>query len=100
MARKKRNTTTYLVMVHDDGSPAEVLLPDGRMALLLPSGDMCAATTAIVTNGVIRRHRNRITVELDTEPNIEWARDEIRIDEGPAVAARARLEVHPMVCFD
>ena len=43
MARKKKTentTTTYLVMVHSDGRPAEVLLPDGRMALLIPEHEI------------------------------------------------------------
>lgn len=100
MARKKRNTTTYLVMVHDDGSPAEVLLPDGRMALLLPSTESWLCTTAFITNGVIRRRRGKIMIECDSDSDIEAVREEIRIDEGPAAAARARLEACPMVCFD
>lgn len=100
MAKKKRNTTTYLVMVHDDGSPAEVLLPDGRMALLLPSTESWLCTTAIISNGVIRRSRGKITIESDLDSDIEAVREEIRDQESPAAAARARLEVHTLVCFD
>jgi hypothetical protein len=29
----------YMVIVHDDGRPTEVILPDGRMGLLFPRAD-------------------------------------------------------------
>lgn len=32
-------TQAYMVLVHDDGRPTEVILPDGRVGLLYPRAD-------------------------------------------------------------
>lgn len=104
MARKKKTenaTTTYLVMFHSDGSPAQVLLPDGRMALLLPEHEAYACTRARIFTGVIQRHRNgAVEIISDEDESIESLRDEM-ISDGvdPRTVKAMKLEHHPLVSF-
>lgn len=102
MARKKRSTTTYLVMVHDDGSPTEVLLPDGRLALLVPPHDFYPCTTAFTTTGVIRRLRGgAVEFVSDGEESPDAVRENLIFDgENPRTVRAMKLETQLMVSFD
>ena len=104
MARKKKTesiTTTYLVMVHSDGRPAEVLLPDGRMALLVPESDLYPCTRAQVFQGVVHRRKNDfITVYGEDGESIEDIKEGLIFDGHDPKSVRAmKLEHHPMVSF-
>jgi hypothetical protein len=99
MARKKRSTTTYLVMVHDDGSPIDVLLPDGRMAILLPDTSLDALRSSDVFVGTVR-HRRGGTLEIMSEfGDIDETRQRIIDEEGGRRGAAARLELRTMISF-
>lgn len=104
MARKKKTestTTTYLVMVHSDGRPADVLLPDGRMALLIPEHETYLCTRASLFNGVIQRHRSGVVEILsDEDESIEDIRESLIFDgDDPRKVKAMKIEKHPMVSF-
>ena len=97
MARKKKpnETTTYLVMVHSDGRPTQVLLPDGRMAILVPQNDLYACT------GVVRKLRG-MTFEImsDEDESIEDIREGLIFDgHDPKEVKAMKLEKCPLISF-
>ena len=104
MARKKKQenvTTTYLVMVHSDGSPTQVLLPDGRMAILVPQNDLYACTDASTFTGVVRKLRGR-TFEImsDEDESIEDIREGLIFDGyDPKKVKAMKLEKCPLISF-
>ena len=105
MARKKKTettTTTYLVMVHSDGRPTEVLLPDGRMALLVPESDLFPCTRAQVFTGVVHRPRSGVVEILsDEDESIEDIRESLIFDgDDPRRVRAMKIEKHPLVSFD
>lgn len=105
MARKKKTentTTTYLVMVHSDGRPAEVLLPDGRMALLIPEHEIGLCTRALVFTGVVHRPRTgNIEILSDEDESIEDLREAMIFDgdADPRKVKAMKIEKHPLVSF-
>lgn len=104
MPRKKKqpNTTTmYLVMVHSDGSPTQVLLPDGRMAILIPETDLYPYTEAKTFTGVVRKLRGgKLEIMSDEDESIEDIREGMIFDGHDPKEVRAmKLEKHPMISF-
>ena len=105
MARKKKTesiTTTYLVMVHSDGRPAEVLLPDGRMALLIPEHDLFPCTRAQVFTGVVHRPRTgNVEILSDEDESIEDIREAMIFDgdADPRKVKAMKIEKQPLVSF-
>lgn len=103
MGKKKQEnvTTTYLVMVHSDGRPTEVLLPDGRMALLVPQNDLYPCTSAEVSQGVVHRRKNGfLTVYGEDGESIEDIKEGLIFDGHDPKEVRAmKLEHHPFVSF-
>ena len=104
MPRKKKqpNTTTmYLVMVHSDGSPTQVLLPDGRMAILIPETDLYPYTEAKTFTGVVRKLRGgKLEIMSDEDESIEDIKEGMIFDGHDPKEVRAmKLEHHPFVSF-
>jgi len=104
MARKKKQenvTTTYLVMVHSDGTPTQVLLPDGRMAILIPETDLYPCTGAKAFTGVVRKLRGgKFEIMSDEDESIEDIKEGMIFDGHDPKAVRAmKLEKHPMISF-
>ena len=105
MPRKKKPenvTVSYLVMVHSDGRPTEVILPDGRMAILVPHSDLYPCTTASVFTGVVHRLRSG-TFELmsDEDESIEDIKEGMIFDgHDPKVVKAMKLEKHPLISFE
>ena len=104
MARKKKQesaTTTYLVMVHSDGRPTEVILPDGRMAILLKENDLYPCDRAQVFQGVVHRRKNGfVTVYGEDGESIEDIKEGLIFDGHDPKSVRAmKFEQHPMVSF-
>ena len=103
MGKKKQEniTTTYLVMVHSDGRPAEVILPDGRLALLVPESDLYPCTRASVSQGVVHRRKNGfVTLYGEDGESIEDIREGLIFDGHDPKGVRAmKLEHHPLVSF-
>jgi hypothetical protein len=102
MARKKKaenTTTTYLVMFHSDGSPAQVLLPDGRMAILSPEYDLYACTTAAVSDCVLIRRKDG-GVDVWEGSSIDEVRSTLMIDGfDKRQIDKMKIEKHFMVTF-
>ena len=104
MARKKKTesiTTTYLVMVHSDGRPADVLLPDGRMAFLIPAHEIYLCNKAALVTGVVQRHRSGVVEILsDEDESIEDIRESLIFDgDDPRKVKAMKIEKHPLVSF-
>jgi hypothetical protein len=105
MAKKKSDsvtTTTYLVMVHSDGRPTEVLLPDGRLALLVPEADLYPCTRAQVITGVVHRPKTgNIEILSDELESIEDIREAMIFDgdADPRKVRAMKIEHHPLISF-
>jgi hypothetical protein len=102
MAKKKPNeTTTYLVVVHSDGRPTQVILPDGRMALLVPHDDMYFCDKASVFTGVVRRGRGRkIDLISDEAEQLDDIRESMIFDgASPKDVKSMKLEHQLMISF-
>ena len=104
MPRKKKqpNTTTmYLVMVHSDGSPTQVLLPDGRMAILIPENDLYPYTEAKTFTGVVRKLRGgKLEIMSDEDESIEDIKEGMIFDGHDPKEVRAmKLEKCPLISF-
>lgn len=102
MARKKsREAKAYLVMVYDDGSPSEVILPDGRMAYLVERDNLYFCDGAKTFTGVVRKLRaGKVELISDEEESIEGMKEGM-ISEGedPRSVKSMKLEHHLMVSF-
>jgi hypothetical protein len=102
MSRKKKQTketTTFLVMVHSDGSPAQVLLPDGRMAIMSPEYDLYACTRALVSDCVLIRKKDG-GVEVWEDASIDDVRSTLMIDGfNVREINKMKIEKHPIVKF-
>ena len=104
MGKKKKQEnviTTYLVMVHSDGTPTQVLLPDGRMALLIPEHEVCLCTKAKPFTGVVRKLRGgKFEIMSDDDESIEDIKEGMIFDgHDPKVVRAMKLEKHPMISF-
>lgn len=104
MPRKKKTenvTTTYMVMVHSDGSPTQVILPDGRMAILLPERDLYPCNEARTFTGIVRKLRDgKLEVVSDEDESIEDLKEGMVFDGHDPKEVRAmKLERHPMISF-
>lgn len=103
MGKKKQENTTamYIVMVHSDGSPTQVLLPDGRMAILIPQNDLYPCTEASTFTGVVRKLRGgKFEIMSDEDENIEDIREGLIFDGyDPKEAKAMKLEKCPLISF-
>jgi hypothetical protein len=102
MARKKvREAKAYLVMVYEDGSPTEVILPDGRMALLVPHDDLYFCDAARTFTGVVRKLKaGKVEILSDEEESIEDLKEGMIFDgEDPKAVRSMKLEHHLMISF-
>jgi hypothetical protein len=103
MAKKKKpnETTTYLVMVHSDGRPTQVILPDGRMAILIQQHDLYPCNEVSTFTGVVRKLRGgKFEIMSDEDESIEDIKEGMIFDGHDPKAVRAmKLEKHPLVSF-
>jgi hypothetical protein len=101
VARKKKEAKAYLVMVYEDGSPTQVILPDGRMALLIPHDDMYFCDKASVFTGVVRKLRaGKVELVSDEEESIDDLKEGMIFDgEDPRAVRSMKLEHQLMISF-
>ena len=104
MARKKERKVraVYTIFEYEDGGPMEAILPDGRLALVVPPHDLYQCTTAKVALGaVVHRRGGKIEIIDDCCKDIEDARDRAaEYGYEPREIRRMKLEIRPMVSFD
>jgi hypothetical protein len=104
VARKKKaegTTITYLVMVHSDGRPSQVVLPDGRMALLVMHDDMYFCDKTDVFTGVVRRRRaGKVDIISDEAEQLDDIRESMLFDGvSPKDVKSMKLEHQLMISF-
>lgn len=102
MARKKaKEAKAYLVMVYEDGSPSEVILPDGRMAFLIPHDDMYFCDKVSIFTGVVKRGRaGKVELISDEEEPLDDVREGMIFDGGsPKDVKSMKLEHQLMISF-
>lgn len=105
MGRKKKPenvTVSYLVMVHSDGRPTEVILPDGGMAILIPQNDLYPCTQASTFTGVVRRLRSGLLeIMSDEDESIEDIKEGMIFDGyDPKEVRSMKLEKHTLISFE
>jgi hypothetical protein len=103
MARKKerRVKAVYTVFEYEDRGPMEVILPDGRLALLLPSQDLYPCDAATVMNGCVRRLRGgKIEILDDSSNTLDEARENLKFSYDDGDVHKMALEIRPMVSFN
>jgi hypothetical protein len=102
MARKKTNeTTTYLVMVHSDGRPTQVILPDGRMAILIQQYDLYPCTEVSTFTGVVSKKKSgKVEIYGEDGESVEDIKEGLIFDgHDPRTVKALKLEHHPLVSF-
>ena len=103
MAKKKKpnETTTYLVMVHSDGRPTQVILPDGRMTILIQQHDLYPCTEVSTFTGVVSRKKGgKFEIYGDGGESIEDIKESLIFDgHDPRTVRALKLEHHPLVSF-
>ena len=105
MARKKKaesTTITYLVMVHSDGRPSQVVLPDGRMALLVLHDDLSFCDKTDIFTGVVRRLRaGKVDIISDEAEQLDDIRESMLFDGvSPKDVKSMKLEHQLMISFN
>jgi hypothetical protein len=103
MARKKERKVkaVYTVFEYEDKGPMEVILPDGRLALLIPSQDLYLCESATVMNGCVRRLRGgKIEILDDTSDTLEQARESLKFSYDDGEVNKMALEIRPVVSFN
>ena len=104
MARKKKERAVkgvYTVFEYEDGGPMEVILPDGRMAILIDGENLYECTRTTTTTGCVRRLRNgKIELMDDNCNDVEETRTVLREDGvAPDAGRKMVFELRPMVSF-
>ena len=103
MAKKKKpnETTTYLVMVHSDGRPTQVILPDGRMAILIQQHDLYPCTEVSTFKGVVSRKKSgKVEIYSEDGESVEDVKEGLIIDGyDPRTVRALKLEHLPLVSF-
>ena len=83
MARKKERKikAVYTVFEYEDKGPMEVILPDGRLAILVATNDLYECTGAGIATGAVRRLRgNKIELLDDDCSSLEELREMMVFD--------------------
>jgi len=102
MARKKERKirAVYTVFEYEDKGPMEVILPDGRLAILIATNDMYECTVADVTMGAVRRMRgSKIELLDDNCSSLEEVRDRLLDDYTPEEIRKMKIDLQPLVSF-
>jgi hypothetical protein len=103
MARKKERKirAVYTVFEYEDKGPMEVILPDGRLAILTMTHDMYECTGASISMGAVRRRRgNKIELLDDDCSSLEELRDRLLDDYTPEEIRKMKIDLQPIVSFD
>ena len=98
MAKKKKVVkATYVVFLYED-DPAEVMLPDGQLAIFLNHEDqeITAADHLDCVFRIIRGKKIFLHNGTDIEYGREWGGDDAATS---AQRKRWKLEVHPTISF-
>ena len=103
MSRKKERKVkgVYTVFEYEDKGPMEVILPDGRMALLIATNDLYECTGADVSIGAVQRLRgNKIELLDDSCSNLEELRASMEYDGySPEEISKMKIDFRPLVSF-
>lgn len=104
MARKKERKikAVYTVFEYEDRGPMEVILPDGRLALLVATNDLYECTGAGIATGAVRRLRgNKIELLDDDCSSLEELRETMVWDGyDPEEVRKMKIDLRPIVSFD
>jgi hypothetical protein len=104
MARKKERKirAVYTVFEYEDKGPMEVILPDGRLAILVASNDLYECTGAGVSTGAVRRLRgNKIELLDDDCSSLEELRETMVWDGyDPEEVRKMKVDLRPIVSFN
>jgi len=104
MARKKERKirAVYTVFEYEDKGPMEVILPDGRLAILIATNDLYECTGAGITMGAVRRLRGSKIELLDDDcRSMEELRETLLFDGwDPEEVRKMKVDLRPLVSFD
>ena len=104
MARKKERKirAVYTVFEYEDKGPMEVILPDGRLAILIMAHDLYECTGASTSMGAVRQRRGSKIELLDDDcNNLEELRETLLFDGwDPEEVRKMKIDLRPLVSFD
>jgi hypothetical protein len=104
MARKKERKirAVYTVFEYEDKGPMEVILPDGRLAILVATNDLYECTRAGIATGAVRRLRgNKIELLDDNCSSLDELRETMEYDGySPEEIRKMKIDLRPIVSFD
>ena len=101
-SRKKERAVkgVYMVFEYEDGGPLEVILPDGRKALLIAPDDMYTLDRVFVGHGLVRNYRGGKFELLDDQcDTLEKGRAWLEEDYDLSEVKKMNLEIRPTVSF-
>lgn len=102
MAKKKERAVkgVYMVFEYEDGGPLDVILPDGRKAVLVAPDDMYTCDRVHTGLGLVRNYRGGKFELLDDQcDTLEKGKAWLEEDYDPAEIRKMNLEIRPMVSF-
>jgi len=91
----------YTVFEYEDKGPMEVILPDGRLAILVATYDMYECTRAEIATGAVRQMRgNKIEILDDNCSSLEEVRDRLLDDYTSEEIRKMKIDLRPILSFD